>query len=142
MNYNDIEKLLELQLDFHTQQTGWYQQMLTVAAGGLALLVGLNPDIPEGMARYFLALAWAGLGIGIVAGFAAAYGSVSRAGRLARDFRDKLLKAAWDNRRLTTDDISVAAPKKIYVYARKVTVVSLLVSVASLVAFAMLRTLG
>ena len=66
--YNDL-----LRKSFEADIT-WIRQILTLAAGAFALLVGLGLDVPsEGSARYFLAATWVCLGLGVLAGAAAIY---------------------------------------------------------------------
>ena len=69
------------------------RQILTLAAGALAFLAGLGPDIPsDGPSKYLLATTWAGLGLGIVFGAAATYIDADRAMRSAVLFGKHLLR--------------------------------------------------
>ena len=75
-----IKQYVELITKEHEVEVTWLRQILTLAAGALALLAGLGPDVPsDGLGKYLLATTWAGLGLGIVAGAAATYIEVNRA---------------------------------------------------------------
>ena len=88
----DYRKLADLAGKVYAAEDLWLRQILTLAAGALALLAGLGPDVPsEGPARYLLAATWACLGLGIIVGAGATYVNVHRARRYAMQY-GKMLK--------------------------------------------------
>lgn len=138
----DINTLLTLAKDRNEKQAAWYRQLLTLASGGLALLVGLQPEVPAlGPARFFLAGAWALLGAGILFGGAATYSEVSLARRLAENFQDQLLRSIKSGEELSANHPVVANPHRAFLWAKPLMVVSLLGAVVCLVAFSIITTL-
>ena len=133
------ERYKELRKKSIDTEIVWTRQILTLAAGALALLAGLGPDVPaEGYARYFLATTWVCLGFGIVAGAAATYLAAHLAGQEAED---ALLEAV-----LRTD--TPPSPRKVFEWTNRLLwlcmplmVVSLLAAVICLTAYAALTTL-
>ena len=142
MTENDLDQLFALKNKFHGMQGNWYREILTISVAGLTVLVGLDPELPSGIGKYFLAATWAFLGTGILAGATATYADVSRAGKLAESFRAALLISLREQRRLTIDDVPTAEPGKLFVLARPIAIGSILLAVVSLVAFAVFRTIG
>ena len=139
----DLEKLLELAKERAQLQAAWYRQILTLAAGGLALLVGLAPQAPpDGLARWLLAAAWVLLGAGILSGAAATYAEVDRAERLTAAFQSRLGQRNPAPGNPPAPGTIVARPHGFFLACKKVMVISLLGAVVCLVAFSVMRTLG
>jgi hypothetical protein len=137
-----VEQLISL-VDKHSElRTAWYRQILTVAAGGFALLVGLGTKVPPGIGKYFLAGTWVCLGLGIAAGGAATYLEVSRAKNLARDFREQLHRSLQSRQALSPTVPIVAKPGRLYAWSGPVMVVSLLTAVVCLVICSVLTALA
>lgn len=137
-----VQTFLDLAKERNELQAAWNRQLLNLAAGGLALLVGLSPEVPDlGPARYFLTASWIALGIGIVFGAGATYSEVSLAQRLAAKFQGELLKEMRGHAHMS-DGIPISAnPHWFFLRCRTVMVVSLLVAVVSLVVYACFVTL-
>ena len=88
---DQLERHADLTNNAYEAEVAWLRQILTLAAGALALLAGLGPRVPpDGPAQNLLAATWALLGIGIVAGAAATYAAVSRAKWIADHFRAEI----------------------------------------------------
>jgi len=139
----ETQKLLNLAKERNALQAAWYRQILTIAAGGLALLVGLAPETPpSGPARYFLAAAWVLLGAGILTGAGATYSGASLAKRLTIEFQSQLLRSLEAGENLPPSIPIVARPHLIFRTCKILMVVSLLGAVVCVVTFAVLRTLG
>lgn len=137
-----FEQLLELQNKYGDLKAKWYRQLLTLAAGGFALLAGLGPAIPLGVGRYFLAGAWLFLGLGICFGAAAIYLEVERAGTLRDAFREELQKSLNKSGSQKMNGPVVANPRKFFSMAGPLMVASLLLAVVNLVSYSMLRALA
>ena len=141
MDLGQIRQLMELRRNHQELSSAWYRQLLTLAAGGLALLVGLQPPA-AGIGRYFLAGTWVCLGAGICLAAAATYLDVHRAKMLADSFRAQVSQALAAGRDLSPSDIAVARPKRFYTWSRYLTVSVLLLAVGCLVTYAVLATLA
>jgi hypothetical protein len=139
-NMRQLMDLAKLRSDV---QAAWYRQILTLAAGGLALLVALVPAVPkEGPARYFLAAAWILLGLGILAGASATYAEVSLIKRLAAKFQFQVQQSLRNGTNLADHLPLVAQPATIFLWSKPLMVICLMGAVGCLVTFAVLRTLG
>ena len=133
------EKYNDLQRKSFEADITWIRQVLTLAAGAFALLVGLGLDAPpEGSARYFLAATWVCLGLGVVAGAAATYLDAHFAGQDAVD--------AFFEARLKTD--TPPSPPRTFEWTttllslcKPLMVVSLLAAVIFLATYAVMTTL-
>ena len=137
----EFQKFLDIAKDRNERQSAWYRQLLTLTSAGLALLVGLKPVIPpDGPAKYFLAAAWAFLGLGILFGAAATYSEVSLARRLASGFQKQLLQDLERGEGPSTKPI-YANPHKFFSVSKVVMVISLILAVVSLVTYSILNTL-
>lgn len=124
----------------HESEAAWLRQILTLAAGALALLAGLGPDVPpEGLGKYLLVTTWAGLGLGIVLGAAATYIETDRATRSAAAFGEYLVRLLEQE---PTPPFMSVPVNKLYVVCKPLMVISLLVSVCSLTFFAIMTTLA
>ena len=125
----------------HESEAIWLRQILTLAAGALALLAGLGPDVPpEGLGKYLLVTTtWAGLGLGIVFGAAATYIETDRATRSAAAFGEYLVRLLEQKPSLPFVSVPV---NKLYVVCKPLMVISLLISVCSLTFFAIITTLA
>ena len=116
------------------------RQILTLAAGALALLAGLGPDIPsDGPSKYLLATTWAGLGLGIVFGAAATYIDADRAMRSAVLFSKHLLRVIEQE---SSSPLIPVPPNRLYALCKPLMVISLLIAVVCLTAFAITTTLA
>lgn len=143
MMERDFQQLIELAKQRDELRAAWYRHLLTLAAGGLAILAGLDPQIPDDrLSRVLLCATWALLGSGILGGGVATYLDADRAARLAAAFQSRLqqdmeqVKAggAWS----TTPVI--AKPRWIFRIARVWMVLSLMGAVVCFVCFATWRT--
>lgn len=138
----EFQKFLDLAKDRNERQSAWYRQLLTLTSAGLALLVGLKPVIPpDGPAKYFLAAAWAFLGLGILFGAAATYSEVSLARRLASGFQKQLLQDLERGDGPSGMKPISANPHKFFSMSKVVMVISLIFAVVSLVTYSILNTL-
>lgn len=136
------QQLLDLRDKRDALQAVWFRQLLTLAAGGLALLVGLGPPVSSGIERYFLAGTWVFLGLGVLSGSAATYLEVSRANNLEAAFRSRLVKSLDQGRALSPSDLISAGPHRFFSWSQSFMVVSLLLAVCCLVSYAVLTTLA
>ena len=135
-----IKQYAELITTGHEVEVTWLRQILTLAAGALVLLAGLGPDIPsDGPAKYLLATTWAGLGLGIVAGAAATYVEVNRAGTAAIRFGEHLLRIIENQ---PSSPLISIPPNRLYVICKPLMIISLLVAVVCLTAYAITTTLA
>ena len=118
----------------------WLRQILTLAAGALALLAGLGPEVPpDGPARLLLAATWACLGLGIIAGAAATYVEVDRARSSANAFGEQITREL--HKKPTRKLISVRT-NRVYLLCKPLMIVSLLAAVVCLAGFAIITTLA
>lgn len=86
-----IDQLSELGNKRNEAQYAWNRQMLTISAGGFAILIGLSPKVPDDrIGKVLLAAAWAFLGLGILSGAAATYAEASLARSLLKNFREQV----------------------------------------------------
>ena len=141
----NTKQLMELRQKRSDLEAIWYRQILTLAAGGLALLAGLGPRVPANMGntgKYFLACTWVFLGMGIIAGSAATYREVSLAKNIAEQFQNQLVQSLREGRQLSPHDLVSASPNKLFLRAKKVMIVSLLLAVCCLVGYSILATLS
>ena len=137
-----IKQYAELITKGHDVEVTWLRQVLTLAAGTLAILAGLGPDVPsEEPDKYLLATTWAGLGLGIVTGAAATYVEVNRARTAAVRFGEHLLRITENQNQPSSPLISIP-PNRLYVICKPVMLISLLVAVACLTAYAITTTLA
>jgi hypothetical protein len=121
----------------------WIRQILALSSGGLALLVAFQPDSVTLIQGYLLSATWVLLGLGVLSASGAAYEEVSLADNLLVSFRESLLKNLEDEEETNKPLGPIEAkPGKLYSMCKKVMVVSLLLSVVSLVSYAVTRTLG
>ena len=133
------EEYKDLQRKSFEADITWIRQILTLAAGAFALLVGLGLDVPpEGSARYFLAATWVCLGLGVVAGGAATY--------LGAHFAEQDAVDAFFEARLKTD--TPPSPSRTFEWTttllslcKPLMVVSLLAAVIFLATYAVMTTL-
>jgi hypothetical protein len=137
-----IEKLVSLMDKQVELQSAWYRHILTISAGGFAILSGLGPAAPIGIGKYFLAGTWLCLGLGIVGGGTATYLEVSRAKNLADGYKAQLLKDLHEKGQPTVSAPVVVNPNRFFSWAKSLMVVSLLMAVACLVTYSILTTLG
>lgn len=139
MSARHVNQLLELRQRQSDLQAAWLRQLLTLAAGGLALLVGLRPPA-AGIGQYFLAGTWILLGVGICSGAAATFLEVHAAKTLATRFQSALIQALQEGRDLSSGDLVVATPHRFFAWSRYLMVASLLLAVCCLVVYAVLAT--
>jgi hypothetical protein len=138
-----LQQMLQLAKERNEKEMAWCRQVLTLASGGLALLVAMSPQVPEeGPARWFLAAAWVLLGAGILSGAAVTYTEVSLARRLAAGFQSRLLQDLREGRGVEGMQPIVANPSRVCLWCKPVMVLSLVGAVAAIVGFAVIRTLG
>lgn len=141
MSKEDVKQLLDLNDKVQDLLTAWHRQLLTLAAGGLTLLVGLGPDVPTNpMARYCLATALVALGLGISFGAAAIYRDVYCL-RTQRDAFARQLRKALEKRMPLPCRPIFGKPGTPYKWCGYLMVGSLLVAVIALVAFSVIVTL-
>jgi hypothetical protein len=137
-----LKSLEDLTNEQNRLQYAWIRQILTLSSGGLALLVALHPEVPsEGIEKYLLVTTWIALGLGILSGSGAAYAEVSLAADLRANYEKEILKILEG----TNDPENLlifGAPSWIFSACKKIMVSSLIVSVVSLVGYAVLRTLN
>jgi len=136
-----IKQLVELQNEANLLSAAWLRQLLTLASGSLAILAGLSPHTHSNIDKYFLVATWVFLGLGIIFGAAATYLEVNRASRLVLEFRSQVelsLHAGQDGQ---LSSLIFAHPQKFYLASKYIMVYSLLLSVVSLVSYAVLSTL-
>lgn len=94
---NELTMWADLQNKALEVEAAWLRHILTLAAGALAVLAGLEPTVPEtGPARHLLAATWACLGLGIVTGGAATFLEVDRARRLVKACEMHIARAMTD----------------------------------------------
>ena len=137
---NRLKRIVELDEKRDEQQALWLRQILTLAAGALAILAGLGPAAPtEGPAKYFLSATWASLGIGIVSGAAATYLAVSHANKTANTYRAQFNKDI-ENKTQSKGFIHVPRNKWL-ARSMPVMIFSLLAAVLCLAAYAIVVTL-
>ena len=136
------KQLIELRQKQADLQANWDRQAVTLASGALALLAGLGPPTPAGFEKYFLAATWVFLGLGIVSGAAATYLHVSAAKNLANKFHEQLLNSIQNDRELSPNVPIVAHPHKVFSWSKPLMVISLLLAVCNLVAYAVITTIG
>lgn len=137
---SELAQLVALHKESNALQAAWDRQILTLAAGALALLAGLGPEVPPaGAARYCLAATWGCLGTGICAGGGAAYLEVSRARNLAQRYGEVLRSSLETG---TAMSIVVAPPSRIFVLCRSLMILSLMGAVLCLVTYAVMTTLA
>lgn len=99
-----VKQMRDLAQDRNRAHATWTRHLLTIASGGLALLVGLKPEIPpDDVGKWLLSAAWTLLGAGIVSGGAATYAEVSLARNLARTFQSQLLRRLEETDGLEAD---------------------------------------
>lgn len=137
-----IEKLLELHDKQVELRSAWNRNMLSLAAAGLALLAGLNPQAASLLTQFLLSGTWLCLGSGIVSAAASTYLEVDRARSLAEVYKAQLLQNLQERGTSEVTEFVASNPKKIYSVARYVMVVSLLCAVVLLVLYSILRTVG
>jgi hypothetical protein len=137
-----LQKLVSLHKEQADLESAWYRQLLTLASGGLALLVGLGPSVPTGIGKFFLAGTWVFLGLGIVLGAAATYLDVDRATKLKNQYGAELQKSILEHGRAVVTSIVVASPSKLLLWSKVAMVVCLLLAVSCLVTFSVLKTLS
>ena len=118
----------------------WLRQILTLAAGALALLAGLGPEVPpDGPARLLLAATWAFLGFGIIAGAAATYVEVDRAQSSASAYGEQITRELHNK---STRKLISVRTNRLYLLCKPLMILSLLGAVASLTGFAIITTLA
>ena len=140
MQEQQIRQYVDLISKGHEIEATWLRQILTLAAGALALLAGLGPEIPsDGPSKYLLATTWAGLGLGIVFGAAATYIETDRAKKSTVLFGEHLLRVMEQE---SSSPIIPVPPNRLYVLCKPLMVISLLIAVISLTAFAITTTLA
>lgn len=101
---DSIKLMSELAAERNKLQSAWNRHILTIASGGLALLVGLKPEIPPDLlGKSLLAAAWTFLGIGILSGGAATYAEVSLAKKLALNLQSRLQRRLDEGRPLSDE---------------------------------------
>ena len=138
--YEKIEKYAGLVKKGHEVEVAWLRQILTLAAGALALLAGLGPEVPaDGLARLLLAATWACLGVGIIAGAAATYVEVDRA-RASADVFGEQISRELDMK--PTRSLIPVPTNRLFLLCKPLMVVSLLAAVVCLTGFAIITTLA
>ena len=140
MEEERIKQYADLISKGHEIEATWLRQILALAAGALALLAGLGPYVPpEGPSKYFLATTWVGLGLGIIFGAVATYIDADRATKSAVLFGKHLLRVV---EKKPSSPLIAVPPNKLYVICKPLMVISLLIAVVFLVAFAITTTLA
>ena len=140
---DQFAKFVELANRSADLQAEWLQRILTLAAGGLALLAGLNPSVPDPpLAKYLLVATWFFLGLGILAGGSATYLEVNRAKNLTQNFREELLKKFEEGPPMTAMPPIFGGPHRFFQISRTIMVVSLILAVISLSGFSIIKTLN
>lgn len=143
MTYPFPKELIAASEARNKAQADWYRQILTIATGGFALLIALTPQ--QGLdspAKYVLSAAWILLGVGILAAAAATYLEVDVRDRQVRNIVGQIVDNLHDGRAIADIQEAVVTPSWLFSASRKLMVVSLLLAVVCLVAFAVMRTLG
>ncbi|MEO1750693.1 hypothetical protein [Thiofaba sp. EF100] len=133
-----LQQLNDLHARARELETAWLRQLLTLAAGALAVLVGLAPPA-TGIGKWFLAAAWLSLGAAICSGALAIGQQAVLEKARANAFQEELMRSL-DEGRSPRPVVSTLPP--LYRIARSTMLVSLLASVAFLVVYAVLRTLS
>ncbi len=137
-----FRQLLDLAKQRNDLEAAWCRQILTIAAGGMALLVGLGPaEPPTELGRWFLAAAWIFLGTGILAAGGATYLEVSLARRLAAEFRSQLLQDLQERKSPENAAPIVANAHWFFRFCKPLMAVSLGATVVCLVGYSVLVTL-
>ena len=140
MEEQRIKQYADLISKGHEIEANWLRQILALAAGALALLAGLGPDVPsDGSSKYFLATTWAALGLGIVFGAVATYIDADRATKSAVLFGKHLLR---DIEGKPSSPLIAVPPSRLYVICKPLMVTSLLIAVVCLTAFSITTTLA
>ncbi len=135
----NLEQLLGLQDKLNDLKASWCRQMVTLASGGLAVLVGLNPETQsEGIAKWFLAATWLFLGSGIVSGASTLYLDVSGAQALKDAYKSEFEKSIKSGKEMNP---VVANPAPFFIRSRRIMIFSLLLAVVNLVIYAIVTTL-
>ena len=133
-----LKKLVALADEAHDAEAAWLRQILTLATGALALLVGLGPESPTDTAsRLLLAGTWVSLGLGIVFGAAATYLVVERAMKATLAVSKKARIEAEGGIPPTMVSVPI---NSLYIYCKPVMIISLLVAVVCLTGFSVLST--
>jgi len=133
-----VEQLNALYARANELQSAWLRQLLTLAAGALAVLVGLDPPA-TGIGKWFLAMTWLTLGAGILSGALATAQEAALAKARADALRAELLRSDLE---ASPPQPRVAKLPRLYVWSRATMLGSLLLSVVCLVAYAVLRALS
>lgn len=135
-----FEKYADLVNRGHRAEVAWFRHVLTLAAGALALLVGLGPENPpNGPARWLLAATWACLGLGIILGAAATYVEVDWARSSARAYGEQISREL--NNKPTKQLVSVPT-NRVFALCKPLMILTLLAAVGCLTAYSMIRTLA
>lgn len=138
--YEKIEKYANLVRKSHEVEVAWLRHVLTLAAGALALLAGLGPEVPaDGPARFLLAATWAFLGAGIVAGAGATYIEVDRA-RSSVNVYGEQIQRELDNQ--PTKAVMSAPTNRLFELCKPAMILSLLGAVVCLTAYSIGITLA
>lgn len=130
-----LEQLVSLQARKHELEAAWLRQLLTLAAGGLTLLVTLSQPT-TGFARLFLVGTWISLGLALLSGAAATYLETERQRAALDSFRSQIALALQAARPLDTSAPIIGTPRAIFAMSRTVMISSLIASVVLLVAHA------
>ena len=130
-----LQQLVSLQARKHELEAAWFRQLLTLAAGGLTILVALAQP-STGIARLFLVGTWVSLGVALVSGAAATYLEVERQRAALDSFCSQTESAIRAAKPLDTSAPIIGTPRAIFAKARYVMIASLLSSVVMLVAHA------
>lgn len=130
-----LQQLVSLQARKHELEAAWLRQLLTLAAGGLTILVALAPPA-TGIARLLLVGTWVSLGVALVSGAAATYLEVDRQRASLDSFCSQAESSVRAGRPPAADAPIISTPRAIFAKARYVMIASLLSSVVFLVAHA------
>lgn len=136
-----IKQLAESQNEANNLSSAWLRQLLTLASGALAILAGLSPHTHSNIDKYCLAATWVFLGIGIIFGSAATYLEVNLAKKIATEIRSQVSQSIHEGKGDQIKSLIVVPPNKFFLASKYIMVFSLLLSVVSLVIYAVISTL-
>jgi hypothetical protein len=143
MDRKDIEQLLNLADRRDALRAEWDRRVAAGAAGTLAILAGLPPELPPGdLPRWLLAATWILLGLGILCGLGAAFAPVNQQARLVVGFASHMQGFADQRAAGKNPPPVLAKPAWIFRACRAGMVLSLAAAVVCLVSFAVMRTLA
>lgn len=139
MREND-QRLLDLWDDRERLAADWFHRILTIAFGGLVLLVGLLRDVPPtALSKIWLASAIAALATATACLAMAAYSSVNLVKNLAARFLQEQRQAHLEGRPMQP---VFARPHPLFRWVRSASFVLLPASLLLLAAYAICRIFG